>query len=74
MENQSGEGRFLWPGVAVVCACIVGAGVYFGLKDSAPAPVAPASSPATGTPAPSSYSQHRWRLPATPIPREWWST
>ena len=57
MENQSSEGRFLWPGVAVVCACIVGAGVYFGLKDSAQAPVAPASSPATGSPAPSSYSQ-----------------
>ena len=54
MENQSSEGRFLWPGVAIVCACIVGAGVYFGLKDSAPAP---ASSPATGSPAPSSYSQ-----------------
>jgi hypothetical protein len=36
MENQSSEGRFLWPGVTVVCACIVGAGVYFGLKDSAP--------------------------------------
>ena len=57
MENQSSEGRFLWPGVAVVCACIVGAGVYFGLKDSTPAPVAPAPSSATGTPAPSSDFQ-----------------
>ena len=57
MENQSSEGRFLWPGVAVVCACIVGAGVYFGLKDSAPPPVAPAPSSATGSPTPSSYSQ-----------------
>ena len=66
MDNQSSEGRFLWPGVAVVCACIVGAGVYFGLKDSAPAPVAPASSPATGSPAPSSYSQPDTAPLATP--------
>ena len=37
MEIQSSEGRFLWPGVAVVYACIVAAGVFFGLKDSVPA-------------------------------------
>ena len=33
MENQSSEGRFLWPGVTVVCACIIAAGIFFGLKD-----------------------------------------
>jgi len=48
MENQPSEGQLLWPGVAVICGCIVGAGVFFGLKDSAPPPVAPAPSSAVG--------------------------
>ena len=51
MENQSSEGRFLWPGVTVVCACIIAAGIFFGLKDSAPVP-SPAANGRAGISAP----------------------
>ena len=40
MEKQSSEGRFLWPVVAVICACIVSAGLFFGLRSSSPTPSA----------------------------------
>ena len=31
---------YVWPGVIVVCACIVSAGIFFGLRSSGP-PVVP---------------------------------
>ena len=32
---------YVWPGVIVVCACIVSSGIFFGLRSSGPAPVVP---------------------------------
>jgi WD40 repeat protein len=32
METQPHQGTLLWPGVAIVCACIVGASIFFGMR------------------------------------------
>jgi hypothetical protein len=55
MESQSNESPALWPCVAVLCSGIIASGIFFGLRNTSPAPSA-TSETRTDLPAPSSHS------------------
>ena len=58
--KTSVEDRFGWPIVAVICAGIVSAGIYFGLRSTDPAPV-PTNVPNSSVPrvtSPSNQDKH----------------